>query len=556
MSTEIRASQFNDFYPNLIANDKDISNWPVVYILNNDREAYIGETVNMFNRASQHLTNDDRRRLSAVHVIRDDTFNKSVILDLESYLIRYMSADERFLLQNGNRGITNHNYYDRDKYEAQFDGIWTQLKQDGLVSHSIEEIENSDLFKYSPYKALSTDQFRVMLQILVGISQDIRVGRRSTTIVSGAPGTGKTVLAIYMLKLLADNNAGDLLADDVDELEEGTIELLHELRETLCGLKIGLVIPMQALRETIYGVVSNIRNLDRSMILKPTEIADVGDFDLLLVDEAHRLHRKKALAQYPKHNQINEKLGLGENGTELQWIRTCSKHQVFFYDPHQSVRPSDISPEDFNAILREEGTAHYSLNTQFRCKAGNDYIQYIANILSDAPSGQKESFGEYELKMFTDPNEMIESIKAKDAEYGLCRNVAGYAWKWVSKKDRNASDFLFGDHGYQWNTCLVDWVNSVNAVNEIGCIHTVQGYDLNYTGVIIGKDVYYDKSEKKIKINRSQYFDNLGKAVDGDMELLRRQILNIYYTLLTRGIRGTYIYVCDDALREYFAKYV
>ena len=160
MTTIIKTGKFNNAYSDTISKDKSISDWPVVYILNNKKEAYVGETVNMPNRAAQHYANEARRRLDTVNVIKDDTFNKSVILDLESYLIKYMSADGKFTLQNGNGGISDHDYFDRKSYESRFEDIWGMLKKKGLVSQTIEQIENSDLFKYSPYKALSSDQYR------------------------------------------------------------------------------------------------------------------------------------------------------------------------------------------------------------------------------------------------------------------------------------------------------------------------------------------------------------------------------------------------------------
>ena len=555
MTTIIKTGKFNNAYSDTISKDKSISDWPVVYILNNKKEAYVGETVNMPNRAAQHYANEARRRLDTVNVIKDDTFNKSVILDLESYLIKYMSADGKFTLQNGNGGISDHDYFDRKSYESRFEDIWGMLKKKGLVSQTIEQIENSDLFKYSPYKALSSDQYRAMLSILENLSDGVTDGRKTTSVVSGGPGTGKTVLAVYLLKLLADNNVNGALLPDSEDIPEEIVQRLEEIGDALRGLKIGLVVPMQALRKTISRVSSQIRNLNKSMILKPTEVPNEY-YDILIVDEAHRLRRRKALSQYPVYDEINKKLGLGIDGTELDWIKKCSSHQIFFYDSHQSVRPCDVDKEDFEELLHADNTSRFVLDTQFRCQAGDEYINYIADILSDDPPKTPETFDGYDLRMFDDPNEMIDSIKEKDKEFGLCRNVAGYAWKWYSKKDKKKHDFEFNQRVYYWNNKLVDWVNSKNAVNEIGCIHTIQGYDLNYVGVIIGKDIYYDPKTHRIEVDKKNYFDQIGKTVDGDMDLLRRQILNVYYTLLTRGIRGTYVYVCDDNLREYLRRYI
>ena len=131
--------------------------------------------------------------------------------------------------------------------------------------------------------------------------------------------------------------------------------------------------------------------------------------------------------------------------------------------------------------------------------------------------------------------------------------VAGYAWEWKSKSDKSAYDIILNDKGYRWNSTSTDWINSENAVNEIGCIHTVQGYDLNIAGVIFGEDIYYDNETGMIRINPKKYYDSLGKTKDS--EKLKEYIIHIYETLMTRGINGTYVYACDPALREYLRRF-
>ena len=166
---------------------------------------------------------------------------------------------------------------------------------------------------------------------------------------------------------------------------------------------------------------------------------------------------------------------------------------------------------------------------------------------------------------------MVNNIKSKNNVYGLCRNIAGYAWKWNSKgkklpmhitkkevkemKDNNLYDIDIDGHKYIWNSQPVDWINSENSINEIGSIHTTQGFDLNYTGLIIGNELKYDDVENKIYVDRKEYYDVKGKADTSDEDLLK-YILHIYITMCTRGMRGTYLYVCDPKLREYLSKYI
>lgn len=148
-----------------------------------------------------------------------------------------------------------------------------------------------------------------------------------------------------------------------------------------------------------------------------------------------------------------------------------------------------------------------------------------------------------------------------DREGGLSRIVAGYAWNWVSKKNSDAWDIDLGEGvKLKWNTKVVDWVASANAVNEAGSIHTVQGYDLNYVGVIIGADLRYSP-ERGVFVEKANYFDRQGKKSNkmrGQMTTERdllKFITNIYGVLLTRGIKGTYLHIVDPGLREYLARY-
>jgi hypothetical protein len=147
---------------------------------------------------------------------------------------------------------------------------------------------------------------------------------------------------------------------------------------------------------------------------------------------------------------------------------------------------------------------------------------------------------------------MVNDIKQKNEKMDLCRIVSGYAWPWISKKNPNKYDIEVGNVKLKWNSVNNNWVYSKNAINEVGCIHTVQGYDLNYAGVIIGPEISYDFEKKKFKVYPEKYMDINGKRGVNDIEELERYIINIYKTLLTRGIYGTYVYIVDKNLRKYF----
>jgi uncharacterized protein len=186
---------------NLIKDYAFGKDWPVVYILTNKNEAYIGETVSLYNRSKQHYSAEKRRNLDWLHIITDDDFNKSAALDVESFLIQYMSADGLFKLQNGNGGLSNHNYYQKEIYKSKFDDIWEALKKEGLVLHELNKIKNSDLFKYSPYKALTEDQLQ-NAEFIFDLLRNEKNG--FSCIISGRPGTGKTILAVYLVKRIIE----------------------------------------------------------------------------------------------------------------------------------------------------------------------------------------------------------------------------------------------------------------------------------------------------------------------------------------------------------------
>ena len=122
-------------------------NWPVVYLIEDGKELYVGETINVYNRTNQHLENPEKRKLDKIHIITDEEYNKSATLDIESKLIQYISADGKFILQNSNHGLENHDYFDRQKYQAKFEVIWKELQKMNIAENDRIQIENSDLFK-------------------------------------------------------------------------------------------------------------------------------------------------------------------------------------------------------------------------------------------------------------------------------------------------------------------------------------------------------------------------------------------------------------------------
>jgi DUF2075 family protein/DNA replication protein DnaC/predicted GIY-YIG superfamily endonuclease len=528
------------------------NSWPVVYIIKDDKigEAYIGESTNAINRMKNHLANDERNKLDDVLIISCDKFNKSAVLDIESNLIQYMASDGRYKLQNGNAGLSDHNYYQREQYQSIFNNLWEQLLVEQYAKNPLSRIDNTDLFKYSPYKALTNDQHDSVLEILDLLTKQ----EENTIFVEGGAGTGKTILAIYMMKLLK-TDIMDHHLDEQDETYSSELQMIAKVKAKYADPRVALVIPMTSLRKTLKKVFRNVKGLSAKMVIGPSEVSK-NEYDVLIIDEAHRLRKRKNITNFKSFDDANKLLGFDvHEGTELDWILKQSKNQIFFYDEGQSIKPSDIDQSKFTH--HKKSASLLKLVSQHRVKGGMDYINYIDNLLTCRLEKGDKKFqsNHYDFKLYDSLNELYAELKTKEDEFGLCRLLSGYSWEWKSAKN-DVPDISIEGLNLKWNTTNEDWINSPNAFNEVGCIHTTQGYDLNYTGIIFGNEITYNPETKQIEIDVTQYFDKKGKQGIKDPKLLKSYILNIYKTMMLRGIKGTYIYVCDNELRKYLKSFI
>jgi DUF2075 family protein len=539
------------------------ANWPVVYTLSNDKQIYVGETLSAVTRLNQHLATAKKRSLSRVQIILNEKFNKSVCLDLESQLIQYLAADGTHQVLNANSGIRDANYYDREKYRASFNELFDALVADGLLSKSIPEIINSNLFKFSPFKAVTLEQAAALNGIIERMIADLKTGGDSQLIVQGDPGTGKTIVAIYLIKLLRDI----AIASDEELGEDDSIFadfFTPELSSLFGGLKIALVVPQQALRKTLEVVFTHTPGLHKDMVLTPFEVAESKeDFDLLIVDESHRLAQRanqNSAMQNKKFTELNIKLfGVDDKTkTHLDWIRLRSRHQVLLLDTAQTIRPGDLPLETTEALVEKakKSDSWFHLASQMRVMGGNDYLAFVKGIFSEAGSPAKD-FSGYDLRFFDRFTDMRSEILRLDAQHKLSRLLAGFAWEWKTKAEPELFDIEIEGIKLRWNQTVTDWVSSPTSPQEVGSIHTIQGYDLNYAGVIIGNDIGYDPAQKKIYLRRDNYFDKKGKennpvlGIEYSDDDVLQFVLNIYKVLLTRGIKGTFVYVCNPDLREF-----
>ena len=498
---------------NLAAEDHLEENWPVVYQIYNNQQIYIGETTNLKNRMNQHLANDEKSSLrhGSVKVVFDETFNKSAALDLESYLIQYFSGDGKFKVLNRNDGMCDRDYYDRANYRKTFEEIWNQLRELKIADKTISEINNSELFKFSPYKNLNFEQLNVVTEIIQNIDEAICDDRKSLSIIDCDAGTGKTIVIMYLAILLAVLQSFDNQNDDIDD--ESNFNIFFELEHINQNFKnksIALVIPQPSL-------CGRIRKI----------FGDTG------------IH------------------------SELDWIMAKSKNVVLVFSDQQRIRPANINRSDILQYADEFNKREYYLKTQMRSLGGKKYIDYVHDILSNGfrPT-EKETFENFEAKIFDNIQDFTEAMEKREAEYGLSRMVAGFAWKWSSKNNKSAYDIEIDGMKFRRNSTQNNWIGSKNAPKEVGSIYTVQGDDLNYVGVIIGNDLIY--RDGKLVFNRKACADSGAmkrsqRQVANNEQIneddMLEQVLRTYRILMNRAVKGVYIYACDDKLKEYLKRY-
>lgn len=566
-SFEINSYDFNEIGKINVIKEKRGKDWPVVYLIHNDKELYIGETQNAYKRFEQHLNNPVRKKLKKIDIIFDDEFNKSAILDIEQSLIQLCNADGKFNIQNLNGGQSEkHNYYQREKYINKIEAIWDELTRLGMTNMSIEDIKNTDLFKYSPYNTLTNEQNEVCKLVIYDIIDKLSQNKSGVSIINGVAGTGKTIVLINIIFKLINAKKFEIDLSEEDSLTENN-QLIHDLREFLDKynkeLKIGYVVPMKSIRQTLRAVFRNTKNgLKANMVIGPFDVFK-DEYDILFVDEAHRLCQYKNISFRGDFAKCAEKLGQKpDDVTQLDMVLANSKYTVLVYDKNQTVKGSDITGEQFNRSLKDRDTSTFNLTSQMRCVGGNLYIDYLTNIF-ECKQDEKLELENYDFKLFTNVNDMVLKIKELDKKYGLCRNAAGYSWEWISKKCKTYSevisngleDIKIGDYKYVWNMNNKEFIISENAINEIGCIHTLQGYDLNYVGVILGKEIDYDKANNRLVINLDKFYDKYVKQ-QSDYETVYNYIINSYKVIMSRGIKGCFVYACNKNMQEYLEKFI
>lgn len=541
--------------------EKLIFEYPVVYIINheenNGTSVYIGETANINHRTIQHINEDSKTREDwlkinnakdvKMFVVGHDYFNKSLTLDIENKLMLYMSTLDGVKNIYNRRANDQNDYYTSDKLDEIFSKVWRKLRDKNRKLFPLERIvKDSALFKASPFHKLTKEQVeaknKIHLTILEAMTRDVE---GQLIFVDGEAGTGKTVL---LSSLFYD------LFKESDEENPIYNEKRHYL---LVNHNEQLNVYHQIM--TKLGVLKN----NKEAVIKPTRfintVSPENKADIVLIDEGHLL-LTQGKQSYKGKNHLDDIMErakvvilIFDKNQILTTEQYWEEHKLFGYEQFSRVRDNYIE-----------------LKNQIRINANEKTVEWIRNLIDHQQVIPIPQDNTYELKIVDSPVILEQLIreKAEHTDSGLSRLLATYDWPYSSNK-LNENDQYWSvsidDWSMPWNLLSHEpkevrkkikgmaWAEQPQTINQVGSTFTIQGFDLNYAGVIIGPSVTY--RDGKIKFNpdassnskatRNRTLENGNKQSFADTFL--KNELNV---LLTRGVNGLYIYAVDKELRE------
>lgn len=373
------------------------------------------------------------------------------------------------------------------------------------------------------------DEQKVVYETILNLSTKCQKdNKKRTIIVEGGPGTGKTVVAI---NLLAELTKREQFAQYVSKNSAPRIVYGYKLKGSMKR--------------------NSVDNLFKGSGCYTD--APLNSIGTILADEAHRLNEKSGMFQNLGENQIKE-------------IIHASRCSVFFIDESQRVTTSDIgSVEEIEKWAKMEHSEVFRMEliSQFRCNGSDGYLAWIDDVLQIRDTANYDLEGiDYDIRICDSPMEMEHIILEKNSIRNRARILAGYCWNWPkeTRNDVNYHDIKIGDYGISWNLDGGDaFAINPDSVHEAGCIHTSQGLEFDYVGVIIGDDMRYENGEIITDYSKRAKTDQSMKGIKGiaknnpqEANRLADEIIkNTYRTLMTRGMKGCYVYCTDSKLSEY-----
>lgn len=534
--------------------------YPTVYLMNwgknREYEVYVGETTDIIRRTLEHLSgarngqNDWHALLgknqSKMFVIGHDHFNKSLTLDIESKMMLYMSSVERVKKVHNRRTNQQKKYYTWMELEAIFSKIWERLGQYNPELFPLESVvKEAAIFKASPFHKLTDEQERAKQEILEKVRRALKSDETGQIImISGEAGTGKTVLNSNIFYEL-NANCGETPGERI----ESYLVVNHD--EQL----------------TVYKQIADKLDLcqeNKEIVCKPTAFINHHSVnepvDVVLVDEAHLLWTQ-GKQSYRGKNQLKD-------------IMERAKVVIVMFDQKQILRTEQYWENQMIEELERQAKKrdnYIVLKNQFRMQVDIETIEWIRDFVDrqeirPIPHDTKG----YEINIFDTPAQLQEEIQNRSENPGtsLSRIVATFDWEYIDKKPPHYQKYwevAIGGWKMPWNKQIktdrkaqkrnkkLSWAEQEHTIYEVGSTYTIQGFDLNYVGVILGPSVKYrdgkivfDPSCSKNKKAVQNRTLSDGTKQNFAQTLLRNEI-NV---LLTRGVNGLYIYAQDEELRE------
>lgn len=360
--------------------------------------------------------------------------------------------------------------------------------------------------------------------------EGMKSDKKQVMIVEGGPGTGKSVLAINLLVNLINEN---LMALYVSK---------NSAPRDVYSSKLKGSIKKTAIDNLFKGSGGFTES-------------SLNEFDVIIVDEAHRLNEKSGFYGNQGENQVKE-------------LIKASKITIFFIDENQRVTLKDIGSVDIIKKYAEEFNAEVTsgeLVSQFRCDGSDAYIAWLDDVLEIRETANSHYYGvDYDFRVYGNPHEMLQEIEGINKINNKSRMLAGYCWEWPTKERSNSDhkDIMIPEQnfGISWNLSDSIWAIDQDSVSEAGCIHTSQGLEFDYVGVIVGEDLRYEDGKvitdysKRARTDQSlKGIKKIAKENPEKAQAIADQIIrNTYRTLMTRGQKGCFIYCVDPALNIYF----
>ena len=405
--------------------------------------------------------------------------------------------------------------------------LWESLRAKKLVNHTMSEIENKDIFKLSPFKSLSDAQQHIKETVLRFCQKALSDNQHHLFLIEGEAGTGKSVVLSAIMHRLAD-----LAADKGSPFH---------------GVKSRLLVNHSEMLKTYKAIAAGLPNLKKNSFDKPTPFINKGqEVDIVLIDEAHLL-----LSQSDAYNNFRQDNHLSE-------ILKLAKIVVCIFDSKQVLKvKSHWDKERLSAVIGSELKLHqFHLTDQFRMQGAGAVIEWIDDLVDQRRLSPWPETDVFDFQVVADPSRFKDMIWEKDQDLGLSRIIGTFDYE--HKKDGNTYLVDPGGINLPWNSTVNNqtWAERPETIHEVGSIYTIQGFDLNYAGVVIGPSVDYDPEMNRIVVDPNRYMDRGAKVRRADMDddtyaqALEQMILNSLNVLLKRGVKGLYLYAVNPRLRD------